>query len=176
MRYLLFLLRKLIFKRSSKILGLQLCNDTVTLTGDDSITINDRTLADLADGDVCNLDFPNNIAEGKKGKNRNAIIAFNSTGESVTATIRVIIGSPDDKFFNNEMNTYRNNKAGYTLLTGEFIKRVGDGNGNITNVTYTMSAGFVQKIPTVKENSEGDSEQGISIYTLMFMNTDRSIV
>lgn len=146
----------------------------VTLSGDDISIIGDRILADLADGDVVNLDFPNNITEGKKGKNGNTIITFNATGEQVTATIRVIKGSADDKFFNQELNTYRNNKAGYILLDGQFIKRSGDGQGNIINEIYNMINGFVQKIPNSKENVEGDSEQGVSIYQLMFMSTNRS--
>jgi hypothetical protein len=159
-------------KRS--VLGLQLCNST-SLSGNDLTYISDRLLADLADGDAVVLDFPNNLVEGKKGKNRNAIITFNATGEQVTVTIRILKGSPDDKFFNNELNIYRNNKAGYILLAGEFIKRSGDGAGNIINEIFTMGAGFVQKFPNTKENVEGDSEQGVSIYQLVFMNTDRSL-
>jgi hypothetical protein len=146
-----------------------------SLTGNDITIINDRIFNDLADGDAINLDFPNNLVEGKKGKNRNAMITFNATGEQVTVTIRVLKASPDDKFLNNQLNLYRNNKSGYTLLTGEFIKRIGDGFGNITNEAYTMGAGYVQKIPNSKENVEGDSEQAVTIYQLMFMNTDRSL-
>lgn len=157
----------------SKILGRQLCN-SVALTGNDVTIIGDRILEDLADGDAILLDFPNNIAEAKKGKNRNVIIAFNATGEQVTCTIRILKGSPDDKFLNQELNSYRNNKAGYILLSGEFTKRAGDGEGNIVNEIYTVTAGFIQKIPNSKENVEGDTEQGVSIYQLIFSSTDRS--
>ena len=148
---------------------------SVALTGNDISKVNDRILVDFGDGDVVNLDFPNNIAEGKKGKNKNSIISFNATGLQVTATIRVLKGSADDKYLNAEMNSYLNNKEGYILLTGSFIKRVGDGLGNVTNEEYTMNTGFIQKIPNSKENVEGDTEQGVSIYQIMYMNTGRSL-
>lgn len=174
MRKILNFLFRIFVKKKSKILGKQLCNNT-SLSGDDITIINDRIITDLADGDAINLDFPNNLVEGKKGKNRNVIITFNATGEQTTVTIRVLKASADDKYFNQELNTYRNNKAGYVLMSGEFIKRSGDGLGNIINEIYTMSAGIIQKIPNVKENVEGDTEQGVTIYTILFMNTDRSL-
>lgn len=148
---------------------------STSLTGEDVSIINDRILNDLADGDCVNLDYPNNLVEGKKGKNRNVLITFNATGEMVNCTIRVLKGSTDDKFFNNQLNIYKNDKSGYNLMTGEFIKRIGDGSGNITNEVYSMSAGFIQKIPNSKDNVEGDSEQAVSIYLIVFMNTDRSL-
>jgi hypothetical protein len=148
---------------------------SVSLTGNDISIINDRLLRDLADGDAVNLDFPNNLAEGKKGKNGNSIISFNEQGGMVTVTIRVLLGSPDDKYLNKELTLYKNNRAGYILLTGEFVKKVGDGQGNVSNIIYNMTAGFVQKYPNAKENTEGDTEQAVTIYQIVFMNTDRSI-
>lgn len=146
----------------------------VALNGADLIIINDRIISDLADGDAVVLDFPNNIAEGKRGKNNNVIISFNSTGKAATATLRVLKGSADDKFFNQELNTYLNDKVGYVLMAGEFVKRIGDGAGTITNEVYIMSNGFIQKYPNTKDNVEGDTEQGVSVYQIMFMNMDRS--
>ena len=35
---------------------------TVSLTGSDTIIVNDRVISDLADGDCVALDFPNDIA------------------------------------------------------------------------------------------------------------------
>ena len=148
---------------------------SVALTGNDTTIINDRILSNLADGDAVTLDYPNNLVEIKKGKNGNVLYAFNATGEQTTTTIRVLKGSADDKFLNQELNTYRNNKAGYILLTSQFIKNIGDGAGNIANEIYNMTAGIVQKIPNTKENVEGDTEQAVSIYQIIFANTDRSI-
>lgn len=146
-----------------------------SLTGGDLIIVKDRQLSDFGDGDVVSFDLPNNIADGKRGKNGNAIIAFNSTGQTTTATIRILKGSPDDKFFNQEMNIYLRDKASYVLMSGEFIKKSGDGEGNVVNDILTMSGGFVQKIPNMKDNVEGDTEQGVSVYQIMFMNVNRSL-
>ena len=152
----------------------------VSLTGNDTVAIGAtgaalRIFADFGDGDTVNLDFPNNLVEAKTGKNGNTIYAFNATGQVVAVLIRVLRGSPDDKFLNAEMNLYLADPAAYPLLAGEFIKRIGDGAGNVINDVYKIAGGIVQKIPTVKENVEGDTEQAITIYQILFANTERSI-
>jgi len=153
---------------------------SVSLTGKDTISVGSqgatlRILSDLADGDTGVLDLPNDLVTGKVGKNGNTIFAFNSTGKTATLAIRTILGSADDKYLNAEMNSYLNDPAAYTLLAGEFIKRVGDGNGNTNNITYSMNGGIIQKMPVVKENVEGDTEQSIVVWTVFFANTARSI-
>lgn len=153
---------------------------SVSLTGSDVIQIgssgaNLRTLADLADGDTGMLDFGNNIVEGKVGKNGNTIFSFNSTGKSATLTLRLIRGSADDKFLNSEMNLYLRDRAAYPLLDGEFVKRAGDGQGNVTADVYSMNAGVIQKYPNVKENVEGDTEASITEWVIFFANVDRSL-
>ena len=153
---------------------------SVALTGKDTISIGSRgiaprILADLADGDTGMLDYPNNLVEAKTGKNGNTIYAFNSTGSVVTATLRVIRGSADDKYLNSEMNRYKLDPASYTLLDGEIIKRVGDGNGGVTSDVYSLDGGIVQKMPNVKENVEGDTEQAVTIWQIIFANSDRSL-
>ena len=64
-----------------------------SLTGQDTVILNDRTLFDLADGDAGALTFPNNIAEIKTGKNKNAIYANNENGQQCELLLRVIMGS-----------------------------------------------------------------------------------
>lgn len=143
------------------------------LTGKDTTILNERIFADLADGDCVNLAFPNNLVEAKVGKNGNTVYAFNATGKQATATIRVLRGSSDDKWLTSELNSYVNDPVAYALLTGEFIKRVGDGAGNVTADVYKFNGGVVQKYPEVKENVEGATDQGVAIYTIVFANTDR---
>lgn len=152
----------------------------VSLTGKDTISLGSRGLAlrifnDLADGDTGNLDFPNNLVESKTGKNGNTIYAFNSTGKVSLLTIRVLRGSPDDKYLNSEMNRYLQDPAAYTLIDGEFVKRIGNGLGEVTNDVYRMSGGIIQKFPVVKENVEGDVEQSVSIWSVQFANNSRSL-
>jgi hypothetical protein len=145
----------------------------VSLTGKDTSIIDDRVLNDFGDGDVVNIEFPNNLVEGKVGKNGNVLYAYNSTGNQVTVTMRLLRGSPDDKFFNTKMIQYKQNPAGFILMEGEFIKKVGDGKGNITDDIYKLSGGIIQKMVGGKENVEGDTEQSLSIYQFFFANTDR---
>lgn len=152
----------------------------VSLTGNDTIALGAtgaalRIFADLADGDTANLDFPNNLVEAKVGKNGNIIYAFNATGKLGMLLLRVLLGSPDDKFLNAEMNLYLADPAAYPLLAGEFIKRVGDGTGAVVNIVYKMDGGIVQKMVIVKENVEGDTEQSVAVYTILLGNNDRSI-
>lgn len=153
---------------------------SVSLTGKDTIAIGSRGLAlrimvDLADGDTGVLDFPNNLVEAKTGKNGNTIYAFNSTGKVVTGTFRFMRGSADDKYLNSEMNRYLLDQAAYTLLDGEVIKRVGDGEGNVTSDVYSLDGGIIQKMPNAKENVEGDIEQAVTIWQFIFANSDRGL-
>ena len=152
----------------------------VSLTGKDTVALGAtgaalRIFADFGDGDTVNLDFPNNLVESKTGKNGNTIYAFNATGQVVAMTMRVLRGSPDDKFMNAEMNLFLADPAAYPLLAGEFIKRIGDGTGAVVNDVYKVAGGVVQKMPGAKENVEGDTEQAIAVYQILFANTERSI-
>lgn len=146
---------------------------SVALTGKDTTIIDTRRLTDFATGDVVLIDAPNNLVELKQGKNGNAIYAYNATGKQVTTTIRVIRGTADDKYLAARMQEYINDPAAFVLISAEFIKRSGDGAGNITNEVYTMSGGVIQKMPGGKENVEGDTEQAVSIYVIVFSNADR---
>jgi hypothetical protein len=146
---------------------------SVSLTGNDTLIIDTRIMKDLANGDTCVLDFPNNLMEAKVGKNGNAIFAFNSTGQTVNNKLRVIRGSADDKYLNSRLNEYLNDPPGFVLMKGEFIKRVGDGAGNITNEIYKVNGGIPQKFPSAKENVEGDIEQAVAEWNIVFVNADR---
>lgn len=149
---------------------------SVSLTGADTIKINNRILSDLADGDCAVLTFPNEIATVKTGKDGNSIYAFNQTGKNCDLVLRVLRGSSDDKFLLNLFNTMKIDFSGFVLVSGEFIKRVGDGTGNVSNDTYLVAGGIFNKNIDAKNNAEGDTEQSVAIYTLRFANGDRSIM
>src|ERR1700674_5263266 len=108
----------------------------VALTGADTIQINSQVLQDLADGNCVELTFPNDIAQVKTGKNSNSIYAFNATGQQCEVKVRVLRGSSDDQYLNNLLQAQQANFSGTTLMNGQFIKKVGDGQGNITSDTY----------------------------------------
>jgi len=146
---------------------------TVAMSGNDTITMNNRILSDLADGNCAELTFPNEIANIKTGKNGNSIYGLNETGRQAELKLRVIRGSADDKFLNNLYAIQQSNFAGFVLVFGEFIKRVGDGIGNITNDTYITSGGIFTKGIEAKSNVEGEAEQSVSVYTMKFANAPR---
>lgn len=146
---------------------------TVALSGSDTVMIQNRILADLADQNCVELSFPNDIASVKTGKNGNSIYGLNETGNQAEVKIRLVRGSADDKFMNGLLAQQAANFAGMVLLFGSFIKKLGDGLGNITSDTYIMSGGVFTKRVEGKMNVDGDSEQSVAIYTIKFSNAPR---
>lgn len=147
----------------------------ISLTGKDTQIINGRILNDLPDGDVTKLTFNNDKWTVKTGKNGNSIYAYNYSGRQIEMELRVLLGSDDDAFLNNLANVADNDPSSFTLLVGSFVKNVGDGNGNITPVTYALSGGVIRRGMDAIENSEGNTEQAVVLYRLFFSNASRTI-
>lgn len=147
----------------------------VALSGSDTISLKNHVFADLADGNCVELTFPNDIANVKTGKNGNSIYGLNESGKQAELKIRVLRGSADDKFLNGELAQQEANFAGYPLMFGSFVKKIGDGQGNITSDTYICSGGVFTKRVEGKTNVEGETEQSIAIYTIKFTNAPRAI-
>ncbi len=148
----------------------------VSLTGNDTVVIGGRVLTDFADADNAAMTYPNELAAVKTGKNGNSIYAWNEMGRIVEVVLRMIRGSDDDKFLNGLLATQKADFAAFVLLDGEFVKRVGDGAGNISNDTYLLDGGIFSKQVEAKSNVEGDTEQSLSIYSLKFANGDRAVM
>jgi len=148
---------------------------TIALSGNDTVVLNNRIFADFADGNVAELTFPNDIASVKTGKDGNSIYGLNESGKQSELKVRVIRGSSDDKFLNGLLAQQQINFAGFPLMVGQFIKKIGDGEGNIKSDTYIMSGGVFTKQVEAKSNVEGESEQSVAIYTLKFSNSPRVI-
>lgn len=146
---------------------------TIALSGADTVKINNTVLADLADGDCVMLTFPSEIATLKVGKNGNTIYGLNETGKQAEVKIRLIRGSADDKFMNSLLAQQQANFSGTVLMIGEFIKALGDGQGNITSDTYILSGGIFAKQVEAKTNVEGDAAQSVAEYTLRFSGSPR---
>lgn len=146
-----------------------------SLTGKDTIIIAGRVLNDFADGDTCKLDYPNDLSVMKTGKNGNTIYAYQYSGLQCTVELRILLGGTDDAFLQGLLSLFNQNPPAFTLLTGEFIKNVGDGDGNITPVSYVLSGGtFKKQVPAV-ENADGDTNQAIAVYSLQFSNSPRQV-
>lgn len=148
---------------------------TIAMSGSDTLKINNRIIADLADGNCIELTFPNEIASVKTGKNGNSIYGLNESGKQADLVVRVIRGSADDKFLNNLLAQQKANFAGTVLMIGEFVKKIGDGSGNVSSDTFITSGGVFTKQPEAKSNVEGDTEQSVTIYNIKFSNAPRVI-
>lgn len=149
--------------------------NTVTMSGNDTFILNNRLFNDLADGDCVSLSFPNEIATLKQGKNGNVIYSLNNTGKQCDVILRVMRNSSDDRYLNNLLIQQKSNFAGFPLMSGNFVKKTGDGQGNISYDTYITNGGIFVKEVDAKDNQEGDTEQSVSVYTLRFSNAPRSI-
>ena len=148
---------------------------SLSLTGNDTLKLRDRVFADFADGDYAALTFPNDIAALKTGKDGNTVYAGNETGRQCELVLRVLRGSADDKFLQNLLNIQLQNLSSFIALNGEFVKRVGDGQGNITTDTYLVTGGVFTKNVEVKSNAEGDTDQSVAVYTIHFGNNSRTL-
>lgn len=147
---------------------------TYTLTGDDSIILNDLPLNDFPNGDIATLELPNNLMEIQTGKNGNTIFALDESGNNATLTVKILLSSNDDKRLNGLIPP-SDGFASYVLLTGAVTKQVGDGQGNISHNKYLLAGGMVQKKPNIKSNVNGDTEQAIAEYVIQFANAARAI-
>lgn len=148
---------------------------TYTLTGDDTIIINNRPLNNLANGDVGSLELPNNLVEIQSGQDVNTIFAYNPAGENATLTVRVLLSSDDDKRL-NDLIPRGDGFASTVLLTGSLIKQVGDGAGHVSYNTYTLQGGLIQKKPNITANVNGETDQAVAEYTIIWAKAARIIM
>lgn len=147
----------------------------VSLTGDDTIKLNDRVLSDFADGEIAGLTFPNALMEVKTGKNGNSLFAFNQSGKQCEVSLRVMRGSADDKFLQNLLTLMMNSPTTFILLQGSFIKSIGTGSGSVVSDTYVLSGGVFTKQIEVNSHTDGSTDQAVSVYHIKFTNSPRVI-
>jgi len=143
------------------------------MSGNDTVIINNRNLSDLAEGMCAELTFSSDISQVKTGKNGNAIFALNATGLQADFKLRLVRGDADDQFMNNLLSQQNANFAGFPLMIGQFIKKIGDGKGNITNDSYIVSGGVFTKQVEAQSSVEGDTNQSVAVYTMKFSQATR---
>lgn len=145
------------------------------ITGNDTLTLADRVILDFADGDNSTIGFPNDLVSIKTGKNQNTLYARNEQGNNATMSLRLVRGSSDDKFLQSKLALVKGDFPSVILINGEFVKRLGDGKGTVIRDVYTLLGGTFSKNIEVKENVEGDTEQAVSVYNLVFAVASRGI-
>ena len=149
---------------------------TFSLLGNDTIKIGQRIFSDFSSGEVAKVTYPTELATVKTGKNGNTIYVQNTAGFQANMELRVIRGSEDDKFMQSLLTGYRSDPVGFVLQNAELAKRIGDGSGNVKADVYILTGGIPTKQVEVSSNTEGDTEQALSVYTVIFATSDRAIL
>lgn len=148
---------------------------TVAMSGNDLFSIDNRVLVDFADGDCVMLTFPNEIANVTTGKNGNSIYGQNETGRQCEVVLRLVRGSNDDKYMNGRLAAQTGNFAAFPLMQGQFIKKIGDGRGNILSDTYVLGGGIFTGQVEGKNNVNGETDQSVSEYKMKFALAPRAL-
>lgn len=148
-----------------------------SLTGDDQIILNvaPNLTDDLADGDAVSITIPNDLVNIQVGKNGNAIYAKDENGNRFDMEVRVLKGSGSDGDLLTKYLSTKANFSGSTFITGQFVKKFGDGNGTVQSYTYTLGGGMIRKAPEAKANVNGDTEQSVTVYSISGVITDINI-
>jgi hypothetical protein len=148
---------------------------TFALVGSDTIKINQRLITDSPHGEVAKVTYETDLASVKTGKNGNTIFSQNASGFAASMELKVLRGSADDKFLQSLLTAYRANPTGYVLINAELVKRIGDGQGNVTADTYVLTGGIPSKQIEVMSQVEGNVEQAVCAYMLKFAYSERAI-
>ncbi len=148
----------------------------VSLSGNDTVTIGGVVLSDFGDGAIAELTFPDELMTVKTGKNGNSIFAFKNMGLQCDLKLRVLRASDDDTFLNGIIQDLKNDPASFTLLDGQFVKRVGDGQGFVSNDTYILGGGVPTRQVPATSDADGSTDQSIAVYEFKFTNANRAIL
>lgn len=148
---------------------------TYALTGNDTVILNERVIKDMADGSIVEISYQNDRVGVTTGKNDNTVFAEDRTGSNAVLTLRVIRGSADDRWLNGLSIQQNRDLPSFTLLRGAFTKRVGNGYGSITYDNYVLIGGVFQRYPDIQENLQGETEQGSTVYQIIFAKAERAL-
>lgn len=149
---------------------------SVSLTGDDVVTLNGRVFHDFATGDVIKLEFDGELIKVQASKNGNIVYGLNEDGKMSKLTLKLLAGSSDDRYINSLLASQLKDLSTFILAVGSFVKRVGDGQGNVTNVIYNTLGGVISKFPEASTNTTGNVEQSIVTWILHFGSNSRAIM
>ena len=143
------------------------------VAGRDVIIIDGEIITAIADAEAITLDFDSDITQMKVSKDGNSIYALNYTGIIAKLKIRIVRGSFDDTVLNSKLQQWIADPTTFFLLKGSYVKRIGDGKGNVISEIYQLAGGVFTKIPSAKSSSDGDTDQSVVEYNFMFRNDVR---
>ena len=148
---------------------------TVALSGADTFQINHQVISTMANQDPGHLTLPNEIATVEQGKNQTTVYSQNNMGYIADFMLRLTLAGVDDKYLNSLLQQQTINFSGFSLMTGTFNKRVGDGAGNISTVIYQLSGGIFSKGVEALTSARGDANQSVAEWHIRFGNWVRLI-
>ena len=134
------------------------------LTGNDTSIIFGRNLTFFGKGDVVKVDYASDFVKVEQGKNGNTIYALDNSGLLAKLTVKVLRGSPDDVFLSGIVAAAQADLPSFELGAGTFVKRIGQGNGQIVYDTYQLGGICPTKLQPASENTDGDAEQAQTMY------------
>lgn len=141
-------------------------------TGNDIVEIDGRNITDWAGGgDVFIITYPTEKSATRVSKNGNANASRNTQGVVGEAVIKLLRGSPDDKYFNSKFIAWDNGLDSFSPFNGTATKVIKSSDGSVTNDVNTLTFGFPVKIDNFKMNVEADTEQDVVQYTVRFKTT-----
>jgi hypothetical protein len=143
------------------------------VAGKDNLIINGTILTAYADGDAIKFTPAGPVAQMKVSKDGNSIYAMQNSGIACKVQVRLVRGSLDDITLNGYLQQWIADAATFVLLAGSYVKRIGNGKGGVVNEVYQLAAGVVEGIPEGLTNPEGNTEQAVTTYTLLFRNDVR---
>jgi hypothetical protein len=143
-------------------------------TAQDILEFDGELLTNFGEGDVAVITYPNELHGMKTGKGGNTIGAHNEMGREAELSLRVIKGSPDDKRLNSKIIAWKTRSSDFTPSTASFTKIISV-DGGVANEVTSLKFGLPVKVVETKENTEGDTEQVISVYTFRFGDSDRAL-
>lgn len=143
-------------------------------TGQDIIKVNGRILTDFADGDVAVVSYPNDLHGLRNGKNRNALAAHNEQGNQAELQLRIIKGSPDDKYLNSQVIAWKNHSDDFAPLNAELTKVI-KVDGGTTNEVTTLDFMFPSRNVDTRTNTDGETDQEVAIYNFRAGVSERAL-
>ena len=150
---------------------------TDAYTSKDIVKIEDYrgewVLTDFANATVTEFGPDNDLSSLTTGYNGNGLGAHNEPGRQRTGTLRLVKASSDDKRINENYTLWKNRDSKFRPLKASFTKRIAHEDGSITEDTLYCYFGLPAGQPVQANNTEGDTEQVVSVYTIKFANHDR---
>lgn len=128
-------------------------------------------LSDFATGTVADLTAPNEVSSTSTGYNGNSLGAHNEPGRQRECTLRIVKGSADDKRLKKSFKLWKNRDLRFKPFTMSFTKFINN-DGVLTKDTTECYFGLPAVTPGKQSNTEGDTEQLVSIYMIRFGNSE----